>query len=145
MAFSLPTKSRHRQRFRKSARSCAKNLNPRCSDDALIPHPLSFILVQHPTPHLGRHQVALERLAQFGREPVPDTLVLPLVTTLGGTAREYPHERVRHRAADFSRVLIARQLQRPASASDDAGRLLEHLVRLAPQDRLLSRDANRYL
>ncbi len=94
---------------------------------------------------LGRHGVALERLAQFGREPVPDSLVLPLVAALCGTARDYPHERVRHRAADFSRVLIARQLQRPGFASEGAGRLLDHLVRLAPQDRLLSRDANRYL
>jgi tetratricopeptide (TPR) repeat protein len=94
---------------------------------------------------LGRHDAALERLVRFNREPVPDSLVMPLVATLGGTARDYPHDGVRHRAADLSRVLIARQLQRPGFATDDIGRLLEHLVRLAPQDRLLSRDANRYL
>ena len=94
---------------------------------------------------LGKHDVTLERLAQFRRESVPDALVLPLVSTLSVTARDYPHEGVRHSAADFSRVLIARQLQQPGLASGEAGRLLEHLVRLAPQDRLLSRDANRYL
>jgi hypothetical protein len=94
---------------------------------------------------LGRHEAMLERLGRLSREQVPEALTLPLVATLGGAVREYPHEPVRHRAADFSRVLIAQQLQRPALASDEAGRLLEHLVRLAPQDRLLSRDANRYL
>jgi tetratricopeptide (TPR) repeat protein len=94
---------------------------------------------------LGKHDITLERLAQFKREPVPDSLALPLVSTLGVAASDYPHERVRHTAADFSRVLIARQLQRPGFPSEEAGRLLEHLVRLAPQDRLLSRDANRYL
>jgi tetratricopeptide (TPR) repeat protein len=94
---------------------------------------------------LGRHEVALERLAQFTRESISESLTLPLVSVLGTITREYPHEPVRHRAADFSRVLIARQLQRPGFASEEAGRLLEHLVRLAPQDRLLSRDANRYL
>jgi hypothetical protein len=94
---------------------------------------------------LGRHETMLERLGQLRREPVAESLVLPLVATLAGAVREYPHELVRHRAADFSRILIAQQLQRPALASDEAGRLLEHLVRLAPQDRLLSRDSNRYL
>jgi tetratricopeptide (TPR) repeat protein len=94
---------------------------------------------------LGRHEVALERLARFHHEPAPQSLVLPLVAMLAGTAREYPHEQVRHHAADFARVLISGQLQRPGCGSDEAARLLEHLVRLAPQDRLLSRDANRYL
>lgn len=94
---------------------------------------------------LAKHEIALERVVRFSREPVPDTLALPLLSALGGVARDYPHELVRHRAADFSRVLIARQLQRPGLGNDEAGRLLEHLVRLAPQDRLLSRDSNRYL
>jgi tetratricopeptide (TPR) repeat protein len=94
---------------------------------------------------LGRHDAALARLAQFARESVPDSLVFPLVSTLGNAAREYPHELLRHRAADFSRVLISRQLRRPGFSSDEAQRLLECLVRLAPQDRLLARDANRFL
>lgn len=94
---------------------------------------------------LGRHDVALERLTQFGRELFPRPLVLPLLTALGGPARDYPHEPVRHRAADFSRVLIARHLGPPALPTDEASRLMECLVRLAPQDRLLARDANRHL
>jgi tetratricopeptide (TPR) repeat protein len=91
---------------------------------------------------LGRHEAALERLAQFGRESVPNPM--PLLNSLGGIARDYPHEQVRQRAADFSRVLVARQLTRLPS-SVDGGRLIEFLVRLAPQDRLLARDGNRFL
>jgi hypothetical protein len=87
----------------------------------------------------------LERLAQLKREPVPEALTLPLLSVLGAAARDYPHERARHASADLSRVLIARRLQRPGSLTEEAGGLLDHLVRLAPQDRLLSRDANRYL
>lgn len=94
---------------------------------------------------LGKHEVALERLAQLKREPVPEALTLPLLSVLGAAARDYPHERARHASADLSRVLIARRLQRPGSLTEEAGGLLDHLVRLAPQDRLLSRDANRYL
>ncbi len=94
---------------------------------------------------LGRHETALERLAQLTCEPIPTALVLPLLTTLGGPARHYPDDRVRHSAADFSRVLIARQLGQPTVSSDETGQLMECLVRLAPQDRLLVRDSNRYL
>ncbi len=94
---------------------------------------------------LGRNDVALDRLARLRREPLGDSIVMPLIATLGGAVMKYPHEEVRHGAADFSRQLIARQLQRKVVASDEAARLLDHLVRLAPQDRLLTRDANRYL
>lgn len=94
---------------------------------------------------LGRHEATLEQLGRFKREPVPDWLTAPLLSTLGNTARDYPHDGVRHTAADFSRVLISQQLQRPNIPSEQTGRFLEHLVRLAPQDRLLSRDANRFL
>lgn len=93
---------------------------------------------------LGRHEEALELIARFSRDTIP-TLALPLLTALGGPARDYPHELVRHRAADFSRVLIARQLSKRLLPADEAGRLMECLVRLAPQDRLLARDANRHL
>jgi len=94
---------------------------------------------------LGRHSLALERLTQFARDPLPHPLVLPLLTALGGVAKKYPHETVRHKAGDFSRVLIARQLSQSSLSLDESGRLMECLVHLAPQDRLLARDANRHL
>jgi tetratricopeptide (TPR) repeat protein len=94
---------------------------------------------------LGHHEVALERVAQFAREPVARLQVVPLLTALGKPAQDYPHELVRQRAADFSRVLIAWQLNHPPISSEERSRLMECLVRLAPQDRLLARDANRHL
>lgn len=94
---------------------------------------------------LGRHDFVLNRLRQFGGAPVPPALVLPLLRALSDPARNYPHLPVRHRAADFSRVLIARQLERPQLRADDRKALLDHLVRLTPHDRMLVRDTNRFL
>ena len=94
---------------------------------------------------LGRHDAALEQLGQLERSTVPDNLALPLLTVLGNPARTYPHAGVRHRSLDFSRKLVSRQFARPTLPDDDAGRLVESLVRLVPQDRLLARDGNRFL
>jgi tetratricopeptide (TPR) repeat protein len=94
---------------------------------------------------LGRHDAAIARLAQFTQEPVAPALSLPLLGSLAGPLRDYPDARVRHDAADFSRVLIARQLDRPGLAVSDAERLMEYLLRSAPEDRLLARDTHRHL
>ncbi len=93
----------------------------------------------------GEHERARQLLGEVHHQPMPGQLTLPLVVALGGVAREFPHEAIRHQAADFSRVLVARELRRPALSGDTAGRLLEQLVRLAPSDQLLARDANRHL
>jgi tetratricopeptide (TPR) repeat protein len=93
----------------------------------------------------GQHEIATEHLGMIGLAPVPNAQVLPLLTALGGPARDYPDAQVRHCASDFSRVLISQQLKRPDLGSDHADRLMERLVRLAPEDRLLARDANRHL
>lgn len=94
---------------------------------------------------LGRHEGALERLAQFRRETISTRQVSPLLGALREPARDFPNETVRHRAADLMRVLIARQLERTSPTADEAGHLMEFLVRLAPEDRLLPRDVNRQL
>ncbi|MGC3961065.1 MAG: hypothetical protein QM813_24985 [Verrucomicrobiota bacterium] len=93
---------------------------------------------------LGQHEQALELVGRFSRDTTP-LLVMPLLQSLNGPAREYPDARVRHRAADLSRVLIGKKLERPQIAPEEVGRLLEFLTRLAPEDRLLPRDANRYM
>src|SRR5262249_40830286 len=94
---------------------------------------------------LGRHDAAVSRLAQFKQEPIAPPLTLPLLSALAGPLREYPDGRVRHDAADFSRVLIARQLERPGLPLSDAERLMEYLLRSAPEHRLLARDTHRNL
>lgn len=94
---------------------------------------------------LGRHAAALERLAELQRGRVPESLLAPSLSMLEGVARDYPHAGVRHRAADLSRVLVARGLSRPDLSGGQAMRLAERLARLAPRDRLLSRDARRFV
>jgi tetratricopeptide (TPR) repeat protein len=94
---------------------------------------------------LGRHEVASEILSGFERGSVPNGLAFPLMSVLAATAGDYPHGRVRQRAADLARVLIAGQLQQPGFRSEEARHLLEHLVCLAPQDRIVLRDVNRYV
>jgi tetratricopeptide (TPR) repeat protein len=93
----------------------------------------------------GQHDIATEHLGMIGLAPVPSAQTLPLLTALGGPARDYPDAQVRHCASDFSRVLISHQLKRSDLGTDQADRLMERLVRLAPEDRLLARDANRHL
>jgi tetratricopeptide (TPR) repeat protein len=93
----------------------------------------------------GQHEIASEHLGMIALAPVPNAQVLPLLTALGGPARDYPDAQVRHCTSDFSRVLISHQLKRPDLGSDHADRLMERLVRLAPEDRLLARDGNRHL
>ncbi len=93
----------------------------------------------------GQHETAIEHLGMIGMAPIPNAQAIPLLTALGGPVRDYPDQQVRHCTSDFSRVLISRQLKRPDLASDQADRLMERLVRLAPEDRLLARDANRHL
>ncbi|MEW6158744.1 MAG: hypothetical protein AB1813_15065, partial [Verrucomicrobiota bacterium] len=94
---------------------------------------------------LGRHDDALGRLARLGRDAVDPPLVLPLLQSLGNTARNYPHTSVRHAAADLSRVLAARELQKPGLDDTTTSGLVSAVVRLEPDDRLLERDANRFL
>jgi hypothetical protein len=93
----------------------------------------------------GQHEIATEHLGMIGLAPVPNAQALPLLMALGGPARDYPDAQVRQCASDFSRVLISRQLKRDDLATEQADRLMERLVRLAPEDRLLARDANRHL
>lgn len=93
----------------------------------------------------GLHELALEQLGRLQREPLPSERHLPLLNVLGTTARGYPEPHVRQRAADGSLRLIAGHLARPGLGADDARSFTDCLVRLAPEDRLLARDANRHI
>jgi tetratricopeptide (TPR) repeat protein len=94
---------------------------------------------------LGHHETALDRIVQLSREPVRRALALPLLSALEEPAIQYPDERVRRHAADFSRVIVARQLKQEMLSVEEAGNLVNYLVRIAPEDRLLARDANRHI
>ena len=55
---------------------------------------------------------------------------------------QYPHEAVRHAAADVTREIAARHLR--DASGPELDHLLEALRRLVPADRLLERDTSRY-
>ncbi|MFT4557012.1 MAG: tetratricopeptide (TPR) repeat protein [Planctomycetaceae bacterium] len=61
-------------------------------------------------------------------------------TLLANLSHDYPNKTIRNYAADTTRQLVARNLETRAAS----GTLLAALQRLAPEDRLLSRDCNRF-
>jgi tetratricopeptide (TPR) repeat protein len=67
-----------------------------------------------------------------------------LIDILGSQARTYPSMEVRSDAADQVRMLVAGRLGANVT-EEEAGRLVAALGRLAPEDRLLQRDGNRFL
>jgi tetratricopeptide (TPR) repeat protein len=94
---------------------------------------------------LGKHEAALKQLASLNQFNYNSIQLVSVLTVMGDAARQYPDATVRHRAADCSRNLIGRHLQEPRLPRAEAARLVDQLVRLVPQDRLLTRDGNRYL
>lgn len=95
--------------------------------------------------HLGRHLDSLKRLSALASPAPSPALVAPLAQNLVPIARTYPDPRVRHQAADLIRVLVGGRLSQPTLPLDEARPLVDSLIRLAPEDRLLARDANRHL
>jgi hypothetical protein len=73
---------------------------------------------------------------------LPTEVETPLVEALAELAGGYPDRDVRARAADAVLVRTSRQL--PSAPADEAPRLLAAVRRLAPEDRLLDRDTERY-
>lgn len=94
---------------------------------------------------LGKQDRALKRLHRFKREPVPPSHLHALLNALNGVARFFPSDAGRRTAQDLSRVLIAGQLQRASADIGEIAKCIDHLTRLAPEDRLLSRDAHTHL
>lgn len=76
--------------------------------------------------------------------PRPE-MVPPLVEVLATEARNYPDVAVRERAADAVRITVADRLTVPSLPHDEAQRLVSAIGRLVPEDRLLARDAQRFL
>lgn len=75
--------------------------------------------------------------------PSPET-VATLVELLGKQALEYPSDAVRSRALDQTRLVAAERLTLPTLDVDEVQRLTRVVGSLVPNDRLLSRDAQRF-
>jgi tetratricopeptide (TPR) repeat protein len=93
---------------------------------------------------LGRHQATTDRLARLRPEMTDGGLALTLADVLGRVASNYPNPDVRARAADATRVVAGSRLASGACGASEMRTLAAAVMALAPQDRLLARDANRY-
>jgi len=88
----------------------------------------------------AEHERARERLTQLvaGRHETDAALA----SCLSRLARLYPQTSLRHYAADQARILAARRLA--VATESEVAVWLETLRELAPQDRLLARDCERF-
>ncbi|HEY2587418.1 MAG TPA: hypothetical protein VGI81_16860 [Tepidisphaeraceae bacterium] len=90
-----------------------------------------------------RHEDAHRRVALLRDELVPDARVEPLAGILSSLSTKYPEPDVRALAADATRVVAGRRLA--IARGPEAKALVDAVTRLCPEDRLLRRDAARYL
>jgi hypothetical protein len=97
---------------------------------------------------LGRHKAGLERIQSIRGElaiPSPSVTREPVtaITVFSGIASTYPTDGVRAAAADATRVLAGPRLK--DFDSHDRATIVKAVVALAPADRLLARDGQRFL
>src|SRR5205823_1797836 len=110
----------------------ASNQAPRCLSEAF-----------HLRGLLGRHSESHERIESFKSQGLAAGDIAPLTDVLAEAATDYPDRAVRELAADQARVWAARRL--PEAGDEETRRLLRAIERLAPEDRLLPRDCNRFV
>lgn len=89
-----------------------------------------------------RHDVAEHHVRLLAEQPLPDAAPLQAIERLSKLATDYPHPPLRTLAADRTRVMAARRLEQELPGEMSA--LLQAVRRLAPGDRLLGRDTDRY-
>jgi tetratricopeptide (TPR) repeat protein len=90
----------------------------------------------------GWHERAASLVADLPARIVPAKMNSALARVLSAQAIAYPDSHVRGRAADQTRVFVAGKLA--VADGDDAEEMLDAVRRLAPDDRLLRRDTQRY-
>ena len=92
---------------------------------------------------LGRHEDTGRRLQELLREGPPRWREQALAEVLLDCARRYPDAALRERCGDGVRVVAGLAL--PRASSREAETLVRMVSAVDPQDRLLGRDARRYL
>ena len=92
---------------------------------------------------LGRHEAARQQLERFAEPECSPVLFHTLVDELANVAHTYPDPLVRTSAADRVIVMAATRLKH--AREDESRSLLGAVRRLAPEDRLLTRDCERFL
>lgn len=84
-----------------------------------------------------------KRIEELRGEATPPRMIVPLAQVLASVGASHPDRAVRSAALDLGRVKIGQRLS--AAPGDDIRALMRTLPRLAPEDRLLARDASRYV
>ncbi len=92
---------------------------------------------------LGRHERVLERIGQLRQSAASGWLAVTLADSFAVLATTYPNQAVRPVAADAVRTIAAGRLRE--ASSGEQRQLIGAIRRLAPEDRLLDRDCQRYL
>ena len=91
----------------------------------------------------ARHEEAHSVVSKLRNEPVESRITTLLAKGLSAVAINYPDKTVREAAVDATQIVVARVLKTANPA--EANELLGTIRKLAPQDRLLSRDCDRYI
>jgi hypothetical protein len=91
---------------------------------------------------LGRHEAARRRMETLRDEALRANLIAPALNLLAESTSWYPDRAVQAAAADAARVMASRVLV--AAPAELARPVLDAVRRLAPEDRLLTRDCQRY-
>lgn len=89
---------------------------------------------------LGQHDAAVDRIRTLRESPLAAPRVVDAVGILATLSSSAPHAETRHVAADTVRIMASREL---LSGSEYRQPLTNAVGRLAPEDRLLTRDCQR--
>lgn len=90
----------------------------------------------------GQHAGAVTRLRRQTLE-ADSTRAEPFVEAMTDVALSYPDADFRRQAADSVRVVSSQRMN--GASREESRRLVRHVCRLAPEDRLLGRDGARFL
>ena len=92
---------------------------------------------------LGRHPESRRLIEEVQESSLSSDLSKHVADVLADTATGYPDETTRHAAADAARVTIGNRI--PQAKRNEVKQLMHALGRLAPEDRLLTRDTQRFV
>lgn len=91
----------------------------------------------------GRHEAAGQRVAAFRQQALAKSRAVVLARVLSSVATRYEDASVRASAFDVTQALVSRTL--PVTSPAEAASLLGSLRTLVPEDRLLTRDCDRFV
>ncbi|QDU59380.1 hypothetical protein Pan216_02080 [Planctomycetes bacterium Pan216] len=91
---------------------------------------------------LGRHEEASETVTTLRSQSLPQDQAVDAVAVLAQHARSYPNPAVQRFASDTAVVMSSALL--PEASPNRQRKLLKSIAALAPEDRLLLRDCERY-